>query len=57
MLSQKAIDHYKKIHKKVHGTDISDAEANQKGMLLLELFRAVYRPLPKNQQIPIFRNT
>lgn len=57
MLSKKAIEEYKRIHKKVHGTDISDAEANHKGLLLLELVKAIYQPLPKNQQIPIFRKT
>ena len=47
MLSQKAIDEYKAIYKKVYKQNITDAEALEQGTRLLNLFKAVYRPIPK----------
>ncbi|MBI4226177.1 hypothetical protein HY612_03635 [Candidatus Roizmanbacteria bacterium] len=47
MLPKKAIDEYKTIYKKVYGEVISDAEALEQGTRLLNLFKAVYRPIPK----------
>ena len=38
-LSQKAIDKYKKIYKKVHKEDITDAEAREQGERLVRFFK------------------
>jgi hypothetical protein len=46
-LSQKAIDELKVIHKNVTGDDLSDRDALEMGMNLLNLFSAIYRPIPK----------
>lgn len=38
-LSQKAIDKYKKIYKKVYKEDITDAEAREQGERLVRFFK------------------
>ena len=38
-LSQKSIDKYKKIYKKVHKEDITDAEAREQGERLVRFFK------------------
>lgn len=48
MLSQKAIDEYKVIYKNKFGKEISDSEALEQGTRLLNLFKAVYKPIPKS---------
>jgi hypothetical protein len=45
-LSKEAIEEYKQIYKKNFGKDISDEEAREQGENLIELFRAIYRPMP-----------
>ncbi len=47
MLSKKAIDEFKAIYKKEFGQEISDAEAQEKGMKLLRFFKIIYKPIPK----------
>jgi len=46
-LSQKAIDELKVIHKNVTGEELSDNDALEMGINLLNLFSAIYRPIPK----------
>jgi len=46
-LSNKAIADFKKIYQKKFGVSLSNVEANEKGLELLNLFKLVYRPIPK----------
>jgi hypothetical protein len=46
-LTQKAIDELKAIHKKLTGEELSDKEALEMGINLLNLFSAIYKPIPK----------
>lgn len=46
-LSNRAITDFKKIYQKKFGVDLNDDDANEKGVELLNLFRLVYRPIPK----------
>lgn len=48
-LSNKAIVDFKKIYQKKFDVNLTDIEANEKGIELLEFFRLVYRPIPKNE--------
>lgn len=57
MLSKQAITKYQIIHKKLYGFDISEAETIRQGLLLLDLVKAIRKPMPKQQQIPLFRKT
>ena len=47
-LSQKAIDEFKVIYFKKFGVDLTDEQANELGVELLEFFKLIYRPIPKN---------
>jgi len=47
MLSQKALREFKEIWKKKYSQDLSDSEALEKATKLIELFKAVYRAIPK----------
>jgi len=47
-LSVKAISEFKKIYKKEFGIEIDDIQANKLGIELLEFFKLIYRPIPKN---------
>lgn len=42
MLSQKAIDEYKKIFKKEYGKDLTDAEAREQGQRLTDFFEILF---------------
>lgn len=48
-LSNKAILDFKRIYLAKFGEAISDVEANEKGLILLEFFKLIYRPLPINK--------
>lgn len=48
-LSTKAITDFKKIYQKKFGVNLTDIEANEKGVELLEFFKLFYRPIPKTQ--------
>ncbi|KKQ53161.1 hypothetical protein A2865_02615 [Candidatus Woesebacteria bacterium RIFCSPHIGHO2_01_FULL_39_17] len=50
MLKKKAIIEYQELVKKVYKLDISFDEATVQANKLLNLFRAVYKPLPINWQ-------
>ena len=47
MLTDKALQEFKKIWKEEFGEDISDQKAAEEGINLLTLFDAVYRPIKK----------
>ena len=48
-LSQIAIDKFKKIYLKEYGISLTDSEANSRGLSLLNLFKLIYKPIPKNE--------
>jgi len=47
MLSDSALQNFKKIYKEEYGQEISDAEALKLGMNLLNLYDHIYRPIKK----------
>lgn len=50
MLPKEAIDEFKAIYKKEFGEEISDSEAYEKGLRLIQLIKAVYSPMPEIQE-------
>ena len=50
-LSRKAIDDFKKIYLDKFKVELTDDEANKKGVKLLEFMKLIYKPIPVNQQI------
>ena len=44
-LSKKAIEDFKKLYYQKYKIKLSDKEANQKGLLLLHVFKAIYKPI------------
>lgn len=49
-LSKEAIEEFKRIYKKVEGKDISDKKALELATSLITMFKAVYRPIPKEDE-------
>lgn len=49
-LSDKAIAEFKKIYKQQFGVELDNTEANRLGLQLLEFFKLIYRPIPKDTQ-------
>lgn len=49
-LSKKALDEFKAIYKAEYGVELSNAEALDKGIRLLRLFKAVYKPVKNTTQ-------
>lgn len=49
-LSDKAIAEFKKIYQQEFGVDLDNAEANRLGLQLLEFFKLIYRPIPKDNK-------
>lgn len=49
-LSKEAIIEFKQIFKEEYGIELSDGEALAKGMLLLRLMKAIYKPINKTIQ-------
>ena len=47
MLSDSALQNFKKIYKEQYGQEISDAEALELGANLLNLYNHIYRPIKK----------
>lgn len=45
-LSKLAIEDFKKIYLNKLGNEISDSQANELGVNLLEFFRLIYKPIP-----------
>lgn len=48
MISEKALKEFKEIYKEEFGEDISDEEAIDLGTRLINLFKVIYRPIPKD---------
>lgn len=48
-LSDKAIIDFKKVYQKKFGVNLTDIEANEKGVELLEFFKLIYKPIPRTQ--------
>lgn len=48
-ISPKQLEKFKSIYKQEFGIELSDQEAMEKGMRLLLGFKAVYRPISKEQ--------
>jgi len=46
-LSQKAINEFKRIYFEEFKVSLSDEEANQKGLELLQFIRLIYKPITK----------
>ncbi len=46
-LSKKAIDEFKVIYFLKFGIQLSDEQANELGVELLEFFKLIYKPIPK----------
>lgn len=51
-LSNKAINDFKKIYLEEFGVDLTDEEANKKGLELLEFMKLIYQPIPINSELP-----
>ncbi len=49
-LSQKAIVEFQTIYKQEYGIELSEAEALEKAIKLLRLFKVVYKPIKKTTQ-------
>ena len=44
-LSDKAIDEFKEIYSQEHGVDLSNEDANEHGIELLEFMKLIYKPI------------
>lgn len=51
MLSDEAVAEYQRIYKKHYGKEISKAEAIEQGQNLINLFKVIYKPLPKSVEV------
>ena len=49
MISKEALEKFKALYKKHFDKDISDQEALDKGMRLIRLVRAVYKPITQGE--------
>ena len=49
-LSQKAIDELKEIYKHKYGKELSNQKALEIGLDLINLFKVIYRPIPKDKE-------
>lgn len=57
-LTKKAINDFKKIYFAEFKVELTDEEANRKGVGLLELIKLIYRPIPKlNEHEKLYQNT
>ena len=48
MISKEAVGKYKRLYKEKFGKDLSDQEALEQATKLINLFRVIYRPIPKS---------
>lgn len=48
-LSKQAINEYRQIHKEVFGKTMTEADANEAGLRLLNVFKIVYKPMSTNE--------
>lgn len=49
-LSQRAIDELKEIYKRKCSKELSNQEAWEMGLDLINLFKVIYRPIPKDKE-------
>lgn len=57
-LSKRAINDFKRIYLAEFKVELTDEEANRKGVGLLELIKLIYRPIPKlNENETLYKNT
>lgn len=49
-MDKEALEEYKRIRKEVSGEEISDAQALEEATNLINLFRAIYRPIQKKDK-------
>lgn len=49
-LSQRAISGFQRIFQNMYGIKLSEEEANEKGLELLEFIQMVYKEVPKKDQ-------
>lgn len=56
-LSKRAVDDFKKIYLKEFKVSLSDEQANSKGLALLNLVKLIYRPINKNENEKLYKNT
>ena len=47
MISEEALEEYKKMYKDEFGTDITDEEAMEQATSLLTMMNAIYRPIKR----------
>lgn len=47
-LSNKAIANFKEIYLQEFSVELTDNQANEKGLELLEFFKLIYKPIPKS---------
>ena len=47
MLSNLAISDFQNLYKKHFGIELTELEANEIGMEILNFFKLIYRPIPK----------
>lgn len=55
-LSNKAIDDFKKIYFEEFRVELTDEEANKKGVELLEFIKLIYKPIPINTEVQKWKN-
>lgn len=48
-LSKETIEEFKEIYREELGEEISDQEAYEEASNLIQLFKIIYRPIPKNK--------
>ncbi len=56
MISDKALQDFKRIYREEKGAELSDAEAMEEAVALLTLYNAVYRPIKKEWLEQYFRD-
>lgn len=49
-LSMKAIKEFKEIYRQQFNVELTDVEANSKGLELLEFFQNISKPIPKENE-------
>jgi hypothetical protein len=49
-LSKEAVEEFKRIYKVEFGEEISDREATEKAIRLINLMRVIYRKIPEDQE-------
>lgn len=49
MLSREAINEFKQIYREEYGQELSEQEAVKLATEFITFFKAIYRPIPKNE--------